>query len=460
LWRIASRVCLDAEKRTRRAAIQPIDNLNLTASSDPADELITREEVGAAWQAMNALSPRQRLLLYLREVQGQDYKSIAAALEMSVTAVAVNLLRSRRALASSFDKFIDSPSERCDQSRHVMAVLIDGEADAISRRSLAAHLDSCKDCQLEYRRLRRVSRMYRAFPLVQIGPQLAPAASGMTAISSGLPAWEKVAGTLASVFERTRALLAAPVVGTAVVFGTLLGPAGDSPTLAPAAPGPPPYVAPVNVRANAPAPLVMSTSPTTQMGPTNTYGPAFDPETGPRLIPPSASSGAFPSVSSPIPSRTEQNVSSQPPVLPAAEPNQSSVLDSVLRGVAPTVTEATSVLPPLPNAPVVDTVRSTLDTVAPTLPLPVPSLPLQQALPVQPISPTVVPVPLPSIINVPQANLPTQPIANVQPPAPPLVQPVAPPTIPTQTLVPLPPPVSPSLPTVPRVSIPPLTALP
>jgi len=125
LYRIASRVCLDAlSDRSRRARpietgpvgtvedvlqefpashwLEPIPDIQaLPADADPSEALALRESIRLAFvAALQHLPPRQRVVLLLVEVLGWSAAEVSASLEMSVPAVNSALQRARATLAS------------------------------------------------------------------------------------------------------------------------------------------------------------------------------------------------------------------------------------------------------------------------------------------------------------------------------------------------------------------------
>ena len=125
LYRIATRVCLDAlRERSRRerpvdlrpagstteplavlpgeAWIEPIsDAMAIPAGDNPHETLVLRESIRLAFiAALQHLPPRQRAALILTEVLGWSASEVAEGLETSVAAVNSALQRARAALAS------------------------------------------------------------------------------------------------------------------------------------------------------------------------------------------------------------------------------------------------------------------------------------------------------------------------------------------------------------------------
>ncbi|WAS95519.1 sigma-70 family RNA polymerase sigma factor [Nannocystis punicea] len=125
LYRIATRVCLDAlSRRSRRARpmelgpvgtvedvlvsmpgerwVEPIpDAQALPADADPYERASLRESIRLAFvAALQHLPPRQRAVLLLTEVLGWPAVEVAGSLETSVAAVNSALQRARATMAS------------------------------------------------------------------------------------------------------------------------------------------------------------------------------------------------------------------------------------------------------------------------------------------------------------------------------------------------------------------------
>jgi RNA polymerase sigma-70 factor, ECF subfamily len=163
LWQIASRVCLDRARKLRK--IEPLSE-DLHTGGSLEDDVANASEAQLAWQALACLPPKQKLALYLREVEDLDYREIARAIGTSVGSVAMSLFRARKQLATSYQELYTSPSARCRLSRKLMAALVDDEGDEVSKRALRAHLDSCPACEHTNAELKRGSRTYGALPIV------------------------------------------------------------------------------------------------------------------------------------------------------------------------------------------------------------------------------------------------------------------------------------------------------
>ena len=97
-YRVAGNLCTDRLRRRRRQA-------PLEATGDPADtrpgpveDLTARERIGALDAALARLPERQAQAVILRHIEGLPNPDIAAAMDMTVSAVESLIARGKRAL--------------------------------------------------------------------------------------------------------------------------------------------------------------------------------------------------------------------------------------------------------------------------------------------------------------------------------------------------------------------------
>ncbi len=93
---IAKRVCLDAHRY--RAGSQPTESIDLGATADGEQALVSSMEATAVQDALARLNSRHRDVLRLREYEGWSYRRIAAHYGVRLAAVETLLWRARRAL--------------------------------------------------------------------------------------------------------------------------------------------------------------------------------------------------------------------------------------------------------------------------------------------------------------------------------------------------------------------------
>ncbi|QHC20728.1 sigma-70 family RNA polymerase sigma factor [Streptomyces sp. GS7] len=160
LYRIATNVCLDLLKGSRRRArpmdlaspsgvgtpvgtglpettwIGPVpDERVLARAGDPADTAVARESVRLAFvSALQRLAPRQRAVLILREVLSWSASEVAELLGSSVASVNSALQRARATLAASGDT-AGAPAEPLDEAQQE---LLRRYVDAFERFDMAA----------------------------------------------------------------------------------------------------------------------------------------------------------------------------------------------------------------------------------------------------------------------------------------------------------------------------------
>ena len=104
LYRIASNHCHDLLRKRSRQKTESLDELpeSLLTSADPR---VGAEQADLAEQILLTLSPEERLILTLREVEGLSYQEIAEVLSCSLDAVKGRLKRARETLMSRLDTF-------------------------------------------------------------------------------------------------------------------------------------------------------------------------------------------------------------------------------------------------------------------------------------------------------------------------------------------------------------------
>ncbi|MBX5484159.1 MAG: sigma-70 family RNA polymerase sigma factor [Myxococcaceae bacterium] len=157
LYRIATRVCLDAlDERTRRARpmelgpcgtpesplttlsrdawVEPIpDALAIPDDADPSELVALRQSIRLAFvAALQHLPPKQRAVLLLTEVLGFSAAEVAETLETTVPAVNSALQRARVTLADKDLSEVRAPPPGSDHA------LLDRYLDAFERYDVSA----------------------------------------------------------------------------------------------------------------------------------------------------------------------------------------------------------------------------------------------------------------------------------------------------------------------------------
>jgi RNA polymerase sigma-70 factor (ECF subfamily) len=144
LIRIARNVCREGFRRAGRRPTEVLlrDGLPAAEPDGPSAEEIR--------QALSQLSPNQRAVLVMRELEGRMYPEIAASLGVSTSAVETLLFRARRAMREQLEADLDC-AEAQERARS-------GAADG----ALRAHLRACSDCARAARRQRALRGAARA----------------------------------------------------------------------------------------------------------------------------------------------------------------------------------------------------------------------------------------------------------------------------------------------------------
>ena len=98
LYRIAYNACLDELRRSRRADELPLSDGLPSASPDPSELAVGREDLA---RALRALPPDERAAVLLVDAQGFDYRQAADVLGVPEGTVASRLNRARASLRTT-----------------------------------------------------------------------------------------------------------------------------------------------------------------------------------------------------------------------------------------------------------------------------------------------------------------------------------------------------------------------
>jgi RNA polymerase sigma-70 factor (ECF subfamily) len=99
LYRIASNLAIDHLRRRTREGTRIVAGelqADMAAVADEGDAVVLRQDMARTFRA---LTPRNRVLLWLAYVEGSAHREIAAALGLKASSVPVLLFRARRKLA-------------------------------------------------------------------------------------------------------------------------------------------------------------------------------------------------------------------------------------------------------------------------------------------------------------------------------------------------------------------------
>lgn len=94
LFRVAYRVALDMRRREKLRTTVDVDGLDARADvEDPADAVADADEREHVRSALDAMTPEDRALLWLRVADGRTFASIAETLELPESTVRLRLVR-------------------------------------------------------------------------------------------------------------------------------------------------------------------------------------------------------------------------------------------------------------------------------------------------------------------------------------------------------------------------------
>lgn len=100
LFRIATHTALDRLRRTKRLAEVPLRAEVETGPSDSADRgWEQQQQARQIWDGLSKLTPENRSVLVLREIEGLSYREISEILDCPVGTVLSRVHRARRQLA-------------------------------------------------------------------------------------------------------------------------------------------------------------------------------------------------------------------------------------------------------------------------------------------------------------------------------------------------------------------------
>jgi RNA polymerase sigma-70 factor (ECF subfamily) len=109
LYRTAHRLCVDRVRRRNGRGERPLDAAGLTGSDEPAappDAVDAAERRSDVARALAEMSPRDRALLVLRELEGMTYEQIGEVVACPLSSVKVGLHRARERLRKKLTEVV------------------------------------------------------------------------------------------------------------------------------------------------------------------------------------------------------------------------------------------------------------------------------------------------------------------------------------------------------------------
>lgn len=173
LYTIARRVCI--KKRTRKldpaakegSIHEPAHEAQRVSDPNraPDDELETKQLERAVERAVDALDPKYREVLILRDIEGLTAPEVAEVLGLGIPAVKSRLHRARLAVRDSVAPllgFRDRPRDQsCPDVLSLFSRHLEHEISAEVCARMERHLDSCERCRGTCDSLRRTLSLCR-----------------------------------------------------------------------------------------------------------------------------------------------------------------------------------------------------------------------------------------------------------------------------------------------------------
>ncbi len=233
-------------------------------------------EVGAANQR---LSPRQRMTLALRDLEGRPDDEIALALGADTATVAALVARARLRLRDELE--LPEPASLCRDRLAALSAYVDDTLPADRRGELEAHVADCPGCRSALFALQEAALRYRSLP-VPVPPGELRSRTTVALGAIGFPtrrpralAPDPAPGSGGRPMAAAAAMAALVVVGAGVtILASRNGPDRGEPTRAPA-------TSPATRSANA---VLRSTDRADVLTPAVTVAQAAAPEWTPPLL--------------------------------------------------------------------------------------------------------------------------------------------------------------------------------
>ncbi|MFT6400009.1 MAG: RNA polymerase sigma-70 factor (ECF subfamily) [Bradymonadia bacterium] len=158
LFTIARNQCSRQRQRGRfvpaqQESLDDVPELRSHAPS-PADQAELTQRWEQVERALGKLSPEDREVLVLRDVEGFKAAEVAEVTGSSVTAVKSRLHRARARLRQHLSGSVDGRSEQCSNIREVFSLYLEGDITALVCESMQTHVGECSACANECQGLR------------------------------------------------------------------------------------------------------------------------------------------------------------------------------------------------------------------------------------------------------------------------------------------------------------------
>jgi RNA polymerase sigma-70 factor (ECF subfamily) len=167
LRRTTHNLCIDRLRRRRSSPevdVEPKEAISPDERLGPGRLAEASELGGLIEDALGKLSPRDRAVLVLREVQGLPYAEIAEILDVPLGTLKARLHRAREQLRTRLVN-----ANACDAAREWIHQSLDAELmDAATKQRLDDHLSGCAACRERADELRAVQEGLRSLPELKL----------------------------------------------------------------------------------------------------------------------------------------------------------------------------------------------------------------------------------------------------------------------------------------------------
>ena len=94
---VAKNLAIDRSQKKEAQNVEPTPEMEEESEiSGPYDQLVNNERMSIIHRLINELPEKQRLIMQLRDIEGESYKEIAKILNLTEEQVKVNLFRARQ----------------------------------------------------------------------------------------------------------------------------------------------------------------------------------------------------------------------------------------------------------------------------------------------------------------------------------------------------------------------------